>query len=69
MKNLEMKASGVLDVFVVDIPERLGRGDAIGQCEMLAKKRGGSSIYTVSYRDNSHNLRIVPDFETRRQRR
>ena len=69
MKNLEMMASGVLDVIVVDIPDRLGRGDAIAQCEMLAKKQSGSFIYTVSCRNNSHNLRIVPVFETRRQRR
>jgi site-specific DNA recombinase len=32
-----MGGRGELDVIVVDIPDRLGRGDTIAQCELLAK--------------------------------
>ena len=37
---LTMAADGLLDVIVVDIPDRLGRGDAIAKCELLADMNG-----------------------------
>ncbi|CAG0935197.1 hypothetical protein TFLX_04029 [Thermoflexales bacterium] len=37
---LEMAAEDKLDLIVVDIPDRLGRGDAIAKCELLADMNG-----------------------------
>ena len=34
---LEMGAAGEIEVIVVDIPDRLGRGDVIAKCELLAQ--------------------------------
>ena len=34
---LRLGKMGLIQVIVVDVPDRLGRGDAIAQCEMLAK--------------------------------
>lgn len=53
MRFLDMMADGLLDVIIVDIPDRLGRGDAIAQCEMLAKMNGGAVEYASPGRDDS----------------
>ncbi len=52
-KYLEMMADGKLDAIVVDIPDRLGRGDAIAKCELLAQLNGGQIEYATPGRDDS----------------
>lgn len=39
MKNLEMMASGVLDIMVVDIPDRLGWGTLLTNEKYWRKSR------------------------------
>lgn len=48
---LAMMADGLIEVIVVDIPDRLGRGDVIAQCELLAKMNGGRIEYAQPGRD------------------
>lgn len=50
---LEMAADGDLDVIVVDIPDRLGRGDAIAKLELLAQLNGSEIEYSSPGRDTS----------------
>lgn len=48
---LETAADGKLDVIVVDIPDRLGRGDAIAKLELLAQMNGARIEYAAPGRD------------------
>ncbi len=50
---LNMGADGLLDVIVADIPDRLGRGDAIAKCELLAQMNGLTIEYASPGRDTS----------------
>jgi site-specific DNA recombinase len=50
---LTMGGDGLLDVIIVDIPDRLGRGDAISNCEMLAKMNGIRVEYAQPGYDDS----------------
>jgi site-specific DNA recombinase len=50
---LEMAAEGKIDVIVVDIPDRLGRGDAIAKCELLADMNGCKIEYAKPGYDKS----------------
>ena len=50
---LDMGADGRLDVIVVDIPDRLGRGDAIAKLELLADLNGARIEYATPGRDTS----------------
>jgi site-specific DNA recombinase len=50
---LEMMEAGRLDVIVVDIPDRLGRGDTIAKCELLAQLNGGRIEYAAPGRDDT----------------
>ncbi len=50
---LEMGASGQIDVIVVDIPDRLGRGDVIAKCELLAQLNGCRIEYARKGYDTS----------------
>jgi site-specific DNA recombinase len=50
---LEMAADGLIDVIVCDIPDRLGRGDAIAQLELLTKMNGARIEYAQAGRDTS----------------
>ena len=50
---LEMGKAGELDVIVVDVPDRLGRGDASAQLEMQAKMAGLRVEYARNGRDTS----------------
>jgi site-specific DNA recombinase len=52
-RYLEMMAEGKLDAIVVDIPDRLGRGDAIAKCELLAQLNGGQIEYATPGRDDT----------------
>ncbi|MFZ0547572.1 MAG: recombinase family protein, partial [Candidatus Promineifilaceae bacterium] len=52
-RYLEMMSEGQLDIIVVDIPDRLGRGDAIAKCELLAELNGGKIVYAQPGRDDS----------------
>jgi len=48
---LLMASRGELDVIVVDIPDRLGRGDVIAQCELLARMNNCRIEYAQPGRD------------------
>ena len=50
---LNLAADGKLQVIVVDIPDRLGRGDTIAQLEILAKLSGARVEYARPGRDTS----------------
>ena len=50
---LEMAANGDLEVIVVDIPDRLGRGDAIAKLELLAQLNGAGIEYATAGRDTN----------------
>ena len=50
---LNMAAEGKLSVIVVDIPDRLGRGDAIAKLELLAQLNGAIIEYATPGRDAS----------------
>lgn len=50
---LNMAADGQIDVIVVDIPDRLGRGDTIAKCELLAQMNGATIEYASPGRDVS----------------
>jgi site-specific DNA recombinase len=50
---LTMMANGQINCIVVDITDRLGRGEVIAQCELLAKLNGGWIEYAQSGRDTS----------------
>ena len=50
---LDMAADSQIDVIVVDIPDRLGRGDAIAKCELLAQMNGAKVEYASPGRDTS----------------
>ena len=50
---LEMASDGKVDVLIVDIPDRLGRGDTIAKCELLAEMNGASIEYATPGRDES----------------
>ena len=52
-RYLEMMSESKLDVIIVDIPDRLGRGDAIAKCELLAELNGGKIVYAQPGRDDS----------------
>ncbi len=50
---LTMMANGQINCIVVDVTDRLGRGEVIAQCELLAKLNGGWIEYAQSGRDIS----------------
>ena len=50
---LNVAAEGRLSVIVVDIPDRLGRGDAIAKLELLAQLNGARVEYAMPGRDTS----------------
>lgn len=50
---LERIANSEINVIVVDIPDRLGRGDTIAKCELLAQLHGGRIEYAAPGRDDS----------------
>ena len=50
---LEMAGNGLIDVLVCDIPDRLGRGDAIAKLELLAQLSGAPVEYASPGRDVS----------------
>ncbi len=50
---LTMLGNGEIDVIVCDIPDRLGRGDAIPVCEHLARMNSGAVEYASPGRDAS----------------
>ena len=50
---LEQAADGLISVFVVDIPDRLGRGDAIAKLELMAQLNGARVEYAQPGRDTS----------------
>lgn len=50
---LELGRQGQIDFIVVDIPDRLGRGDAIAQCEMLARMNNCRILYATSGHDTA----------------
>ena len=52
---LRLAKLGKIKVIVVDIPDRLGRGDAIAQCEMLAKL----SNCRIEYASVLHDISTV----------
>lgn len=58
---LEMAERGELDVIVCDIPDRLGRGDAIAQLEMFAKLSGVSVEYAEVNSDPESLEGIITD--------
>ena len=50
---LELGKQGKIERILVDIPDRLGRGDAIAQCELLARMNGCPIEYATSGHDTS----------------
>jgi len=50
---LDMATAGQISVIVVDIPDRLGRGDAIAVCEYLAREHGARIEYATPGSDKS----------------
>lgn len=50
---LQLAADGAITVIVVDIPDRLGRGDVIAKLELLAQLNGARIEYAVPGRDTS----------------
>lgn len=58
---LEMAERGEIDLIVCDIPDRLGRGDAIAQLEMLAKLSGAAVEYASINHDPDTLEGIVTD--------
>lgn len=50
---LAMAADGQISVIVADIPDRLGRGDAIAKLELLAQMNGARVEYAQPGRDTS----------------
>ena len=50
---LNMAADGKVNVIVADIPDRLGRGDAIAKLELLAQLNGARVEYAQPGRDTS----------------
>lgn len=50
---LELAAEGKISVIVADIPDRLGRGDAIAKLELLAQLYGARIEYAQPSRDTS----------------
>jgi site-specific DNA recombinase len=50
---LDMLARQEINVIVVDAPDRLGRGDVIAKCELLAQLNGGSILYAQPGHDTS----------------
>lgn len=52
-KYLDMGADGLLNVIVADIPDRLGRGDAIAKLELLAQMNNLRVEYASPGRDAS----------------
>jgi site-specific DNA recombinase len=50
---LSMAADGRISVIVVDIPDRLGRGDVIAKCELLAELNGARVEYATPGRDTN----------------
>lgn len=50
---LEMASEGQADVLVVDIPDRLGRGDTIAKCELLAEMNRAVIEYASPGRDET----------------
>ena len=55
---LELGADGKLDVIVVDIPDRLGRGDAIAKLELLAQL----NQLAVEYAQPGRDTRTIEGF-------
>lgn len=58
---LELAERGDVDVIVCDIPDRLGRGDAIAQLELLAKFSGAPVEYASIKHDPESLEGIVTD--------
>ncbi|CAG0934325.1 hypothetical protein TFLX_03428 [Thermoflexales bacterium] len=55
---LRMAKLGQIHVIVVDVPDRLGRGDVIAQCEMLAKLSG----CRIEYVNVAHDVSTLQGF-------
>ncbi len=58
---LEMAEKGKLDIIVCDVPDRLGRGDAIAQLEMLGKLCGAGVEYATLSADSDSIEGIIAD--------
>jgi site-specific DNA recombinase len=50
---LNMAADGLISVIIADVPDRLGRGDAIAKLELLAQLNGAHIEYANPGRDTS----------------
>ncbi len=58
---LDMAADGLIQVIVVDVPDRLGRGDAIAKLEYMAQLNGARVEYVRGVHDTSTLEGIVQD--------
>jgi site-specific DNA recombinase len=58
---LDMAANGLIQVIVVDVPDRLGRGDAIAKLEYMAELNGARIEYVRGVNDTSTIEGIVLD--------
>src|SRR5581483_8324513 len=48
---LDMATAGKINIIIVDVRDRLGRGDAIAVLEFLAKEAGAQIVYATQPRD------------------
>lgn len=60
-RYLEMMADSLVDVIIVDVPDRLGRGEAIANCELLVKMNHGTIEYTNHKYDLTTEEGVVMD--------
>jgi site-specific DNA recombinase len=58
---LDMAANGLIQVIVVDVPDRLGRGDVIAKMEYMAELNGARIEYARGVNDTSTIEGIVLD--------
>ena len=58
---LDMAVDGLIQVIVVDVPDRLGRGDAIAKLEYMAQLNGARIEYVRGVNDTSTIEGIVLD--------
>jgi site-specific DNA recombinase len=58
---LDMAADGLIQVIVVDVPDRLGRGDAIAKIEYMTELNGARVEYVRGAHDKSTLEGIVQD--------
>jgi site-specific DNA recombinase len=54
---LDLASAGEIEIIVADIPDRLGRGDAIAKCELLAELNGAQVEYA-----RAHNKETIEGF-------